>query len=344
MMTTAAPLPRPTDLVQYGLSDGFSSEPHANSAFGPDISRDMPYSVTRRLEVTRQSLRRVLIPALLSAMIPVVAAAQAPPPGEPAQPPSLQRVVRWQLGGSVNEPGLQNTLEVSWSRPLSRSSHPLLADAHLSAGLVSVTTPAQARLGGWIECSPLSILDIRAGIEPSVYFGTFNSVLSFAAYSDPYDRATREARDDQTSATGSRAYVAPALKLKAGRLVARIGAEFERWSSSAKGPLFYEPTRDTLLKTGGDYLMTLTTVVMYQHDYQSAGLLSGGIIHEMTHVFDAPANRSQRLGLIGIREFGSPRVLLPHFRVTAVVWRHLEDPSKRNQWGGVLAIGFRTGK
>ena len=294
--------------------------------------------------MTRQTLRPVLLPALLYAMIPLVAAAQAPPSGEPAQLSSSQRVVRGQLGASVNNPGLQNTLEVSWTRPLSRSNHPLLADAHLSAGLVSVTTPTVARLGGWVEYSPLSILDIRAGVEPSAYFGTFNSLLSFAAYADPYDRETRDARDDPKSGTGSRAYVEPALKLKIGRIVARAGAEFERWSTNATGPLFYEPTRDALLKTDGDYLVTTSAVAMYQHDYQSGGMLSGGIIHNMTHVFDAPDNRSQRLGLIGVREFSSPHFRLPHLRVTAVVWRYLEDPSLRNQWGGALAIGFRTGK
>jgi hypothetical protein len=257
---------------------------------------------------------------------------------------SSQGDVRGQLGASVNKPGLQNTLEVSWSRPLSRSNHPLLADAHLSAGLVSVTTPALARLGGWVEYSPLSILDIRAGVEPSAYFGKFNSLLSFGAYSDPYDQETRDARDDLKPGTGSRTYVAPALKLRKGRLVARAGAEFERWSSNATGPFFYEPTRDALLKAAGDYLMTTSTVAMYQHDYQSGGLLSGGIIHNVTHVFDAPDNRSQRLGLIGAREFSSPHFRVPHLRMTAVVWRYLEDPSKRDQWGGALAFSFRTGK
>jgi hypothetical protein len=64
----------------------------------------------------------------------------------------------------------------------------------------------------------------------------------------------------------------------------------------------------------------------------------------MTDTFDAPANRSQRLGLIGIHEFGSPRFHLPHLSVTGVVWRYLEDPSKLNQWGSALAIGFRTGQ
>jgi len=283
---------------------------------------------------------------LLCAMIPVAAAAQVPPASEPAQPPAgFQRTVSDQLAGSVNEPGLQNTLNMFWTRPLSRSGNPLLADAHLSLGLVSVLTPAAARLGGWIEFSPLSIVDIRAGVEPGVYFGTFNSVLSFATYSDPFDRETREARTDTKSATGSRAYVEPALKMRAGPFVARVGAEFERWSSSTAGPFFYEPTRDTLLKATGDYLMTLTSVAMYQQASASGNLMGAGVIHNSTRVFDAPSgNRSERIGLVGFHEFGSPRFRLPHLRATVLVWRYLKDPSKRDQWGAALAIGFRTGK
>ena len=295
--------------------------------------------------MTRQALRPIILATLLCALIPVVAAAQAPPPNEPAQPLTVQHLVRDQLAGSVNEPGLQNTLEVSWTRPLSGSNNPLLVDAHLSAGLVSITTPSAARLGGWIEYSPLSILDVRAGVEPGVYFGAFSSLLSFGAYSDPYDRETRDARKDLKSGTGSRSFVEPALKLRAGSVVARVGAEFERWSSSAAGPFFYEPTRDTLLKAKGDYLMTLTSVAMYQQEGASGGLLGAGVIHNLTRVFDAPAgNRSERIGLIGFREFGSPIFGAPHLRVTAVVWRYMEDPSKRDQFGAVLMIGFRNGK
>jgi hypothetical protein len=310
---------------------------------------DIMLTTTASRHAARQprSASKVGIVALLCAVLPTATAAQGPPSGEalpPAQPSGVQRVVSGQLGAAVNEPGLRNTLDVSWIRPLSSSSSPLLADAHLAVGLVSITTPSLARLGGWVEYSPLSILDIRAGIEPTAYFGTFHSLLSFGAYTDPYDRETREARDDETSGTGSRAFVAPTLKVRAGNVVAKAGAEFERWSSSAAGPYFYEPIRDTLLKCDGDYLMTMTAVAMYQHDYASGGLLSGGVIYDMTDVFDAPQNRSQRLGLIGVHEFGAPRFRLPHFRVTAVVWRYLEDPSKRNQWGAALAFGFRTGK
>ena len=91
------------------------------------------------------------------------------------------------------------------------------------------------------QYSPLSILDIRAGVEPAVYFGTFNSLLSFGAYTDPYDRETRNAREDATSGTGSRAYVAPALKMKFGKLVASAGAGFERWATNAKGRSLTSP-------------------------------------------------------------------------------------------------------
>ena len=91
------------------------------------------------------------------------------------------------------------------------------------------------------------------------------------------------------------------------------------------------------------YLVTTSAVAIYQHDYRSGGLLSGGIIHSMINVFDAPDNHSQRLGRIGIREFSSPPTRMPHLRVTAVGWRYQEDPSVHNQWGGALAIGFRTG-
>lgn len=295
--------------------------------------------------MTGQLLRCVTLSALLYALIPTVALAQAPASSDPAQPSGVQRVVRDQLAGSINEPGLQNTLELFWTRPLYRSTAPVLADAHFSVGLVSVLTPAAARLGGWVEYSPLSILDIRAGVEPGVYFGTFNSVLSFASYADPFDRETREARTDTKSATGSRAYVEPAVKMKVGPFVARVGAEFERWSSSANGPLFYEPTRDTLLKANGDYVMTLTSVAMYQRPGASGDLTGGGVIHNMTRVFDAPrGNRSERIGVIGFHEFGSPRLRLPHLRVTALVWRYLEDPSKRHQWGAAVAFAFRTGK
>jgi hypothetical protein len=274
-----------------------------------------------------------------SVIVPAPASAQTPPGPEAG---GTVREVRGQLGASVNNLGLQNTLDVSWTRPLTTSTHPLLANAHVSAGVVSVTTPALGRLGGWIECAPVSVLTVRAGTEPAAYFGTFNALKSFGAYAEPFDNESKDAKERQTG-TGMRSYLTPSVQGRAGPVVARVSADFEHWRSSAAGPLFYEPTRDTLLKSRGDWLLNSTSVVMCQRDDRDRGFLAAGLIHNLTRVFDAPGNQVQRLGVLAIREFGTPRLRIPHLRLTATVWRYLDDPSKQGQWGAAAAIGFRTG-
>lgn len=253
----------------------------------------------------------------------------------------VRREVTGQLGASINNAGLQNTLGVSWTRGLFSSDHPLLKDAHMAVGITNAVTPAQARLGGWVEFSPASILDLRAGFEPTAYFGTFNSLQSFDSYADPFDKDARDLRGAARAGTGMRTYVGGTLKLKAGPFVAATSSDLEAWRSSASGPMFYEPTRDTLLKSGGDALMNSTSVLMYQRQLGS-GTASAGIIHNLTDVFDAPAgNRIQKLGVIGVREFSGRRFHLPNARFTAVVSKYLEDPSKKGQWTAAMAIGFR---
>lgn len=258
-----------------------------------------------------------------------------------AAPEGARREVSGQLGASINNAGLQNTVGISWTWPLSSSDHPLLKDAHISTGISNALTPAQTRLGGWLEVSPLSILDVRAGVDPSAYFGTFNSLQSFDSYDQPFDKEARDARGGARAGTGTRTYVAPTLKLKAGPIVAAATSEFEWWRSNARGLMFYEPTRDTLLKSDGDRLVTTTSVVMYQRPMTS-GTLSAGLIYHFMNVFDAPENRIRKLGVIGVREFAGRRFHLPNARLTMVVAKYLEDPSKEGQWTAAMAVGFRT--
>jgi hypothetical protein len=251
-----------------------------------------------------------------------------------------RREVREQLGASVNNMGLQNTVEVGWTWPLTDSTNPLLSDAHISAGVTHALTPAQTRLGGWVEYAPLSILSVRAGVDSTAYFGTFKSLMSFDSYTDPFSKKDRDARGGAKAGMAARAYVSPTVKMKAGPLVAMSSADFEWWRSTASGALFYEPTRDTLLKSGGDRLVNATTVAMYQRGSDSGGTLSVGAIHALTYVFDAPDNRIQKLGVIAVREFQSAHFHVPHPRVTLVVARYLDDPSKQHQWTAAMAIGF----
>src|SRR6266849_4781932 len=156
---------------------------------------------------------------------------------EPLTAPRPRRELREQIGASVNNLGLQNSLDLSWRWPLSSSSNPLLSDAHLTLGLSHALSPSYTRLGAWAEFSPLSVLDLRVGIEPGVYFGTFNSLMSFNSYSDPFSNDARDKRGGGAFGTAGRLYASPTLKMKAGPVVAAASADFEWWKSDAAGPL-----------------------------------------------------------------------------------------------------------
>ncbi|OFW04875.1 MAG: hypothetical protein A3H96_10730 [Acidobacteria bacterium RIFCSPLOWO2_02_FULL_67_36] len=284
-----------------------------------------------------RGIRALVLGILVADVSSAPVAAQSPDSVGPAAP---RREVREQLGASVNNMGLQNSVEIGWTWPLSASRHPLLSDAHISAGVTHALTPAQTRLGGWLEYAPLSILSVRAGVDPTAYFGTFRSLMSFDSYTDPFSKKDRDARGGSRAGTGARVYVSPAVKVKAGPLVAMSSADFEWWQSSASGALFYEPTRDTLLKSRGDRLVNTTTVALFQRGSGSGGTFSIGGIHTLTHVLDAPDNRIQKLGAIAVREFRSSHFRVPRPRVTLVVARYLNDPSKQHQWSAAMAIGF----
>ncbi|HUF25243.1 MAG TPA: hypothetical protein VMN81_14010 [Vicinamibacterales bacterium] len=261
---------------------------------------------------------------------PVSSAAQQAEPG---------RSITGQAGASINNPGVQTTLEVSWLRPLSSSTHPLLSGAHVAAGAIHTLTPAQTRVGGWVQYAPLSIVEIRAGVDPSVYFGTFNSLQGFDGYDEAFDSDARKGRAGAEPGFGLRTYVAPTLKMRAGPFVASAGAELEWWRASAEREFFYEPTRDTLLKSGGDRIIRTTAVVMYRRALDS-GSLAIGPIHTTSRVPDARHNDVRKAGVLAVREYDGRRFGLPRPKLTLMAGRYLADPSKDGQWTAAVAIGF----
>ena len=258
----------------------------------------------------------------------------------PAAPFGAHREVRGQVGAAVNNTGLQNTFEVLWTRPTSRSSHPLLSGAHIATGLTQTLTPTQAKFGGWFEYSPLSILDLRAGVDPSAYFGTFDSLMGLRSYYEPFDPDSRKAHGGAKAGMAARVYLSPTLKWKAGPIVGSSSADLEWWRSNADATYFYEPTRDTVLRSNGDRMLMTTNVLMYQWAATSSSL-SIGALHTLAQVPDAPNNHIQKLGAIAIKEFSTNHFGLPKPRVTVVVARYLEDPFKKDQWTAAIAVGYR---
>jgi hypothetical protein len=264
---------------------------------------------------------------------------------QPQAPPPTGAWVRnssGQLGASVNNLGLQQLFDVSWRRALTQSANPLLSEAHVSFGGTAAVTPAHVRGGGWMEVVPLSVLTIRAGAEPAYYFGTFDSLMSFASRSTPFDNDTRKARSDEISGTATRVYLTPSVQFRAGPIVGRTSLDLERWTSSAPGPFFYEATRDTLLNVDGDRLTTVTTAVLYERQVGDGQWRTGGM-HSLLRVngwSGASLNQIHRLGAVVIREWEGRLLGVPKPSLTLAMARYLDDPSKRHEWTGAMAIGF----
>jgi hypothetical protein len=279
-------------------------------------------------------------PAVALMAIALVPAAYA----ETLEAPDFTRKLQTSLGASMNPLGVQNAWELSWSRPLSGSSHPLLADAHVSLGLSSRLTPAYGRAGAWVEVAPLSILEVRVGAEPVGYFGTFHSLQPFDSYDDAFDEDARKARPGAEAGLAARVYVAPALKAKAGRLLFRSRAELEWWKASAPGPFFYEPFRDTLLRSSGDGLIATETLLLWSmwDDGQKKLLL--GPVHDLTLVPDARQNRRQDVGLMGVWGLGPHKLGLQDPVVYVKLVRYIEEPNRDGQLGAQVAVGFALKK
>ena len=289
-------------------------------------------------------MRRSRVPGILAmlAMVPSALLAQ-----EAAGSGARRAEVHESLGTAINPLGLQNALDVTWRWPLSRSRRPLLADAHVSAGLADRLSPAYDRLGAFLEVAPLSVLDVRLGLEPVFYFGTFSSMLGFPGYDAPFDDAARDvlrAHGGPVPGFAGRAYVAPTAQVRVGRLIARAHADFEWWRAKRPGAaFFYEPTRDTLLDARGDSMVSAETVVGYVLRDRPGHKVLVGPVHTLTRVWAAPRNEKQDLGLLAMVGLGVKRLGAAEPTLFAKVFYVLEDRYRRGQVGAQLALGFDLG-
>ncbi|HEX6738979.1 MAG TPA: hypothetical protein VF310_11940 [Vicinamibacteria bacterium] len=264
---------------------------------------------------------------------------------EAASPGPFTRSVRATASGSLNPLGVQGGLEAAWTRPLFSSRHPLLADAHVAFGAGGRATPAYARGGAWVELAPLSVFELRAGLEPVGYFGTFHSLLPFTSYRDPFDDETRNARAGSRRGAALRAYASPTVKARLGRLMLRSRADVEWWRAHAPGSYFYEPYRDTLLQASGDTLLAGESVALWAVRNEGSRKLLLGAVHDFTRVAGAPRrNRRQDAGLLAVWGLGPRRLGLGEPVVFAKVVRYLDDPNREGQLAAQVALGFSVGK
>jgi hypothetical protein len=257
-----------------------------------------------------------------------------------APAPATSRQVIDTVGASVNTPGLQNALTVAWSRRLGTSDAPLKKDAHLTFGVSQLLAPSYARIAPWVEYAPLSILDVRCGIEPSVYFPTYGTFAPFTSYDQDYSWDTVSEMEG-SSALAVRLYVKPRVRVRVGPIVAFVQGEVERWQTNADAALIYEPWRDTLIRAAGATLVSETDALMVEHAV-SGGKWSVGVTHDILSNVDSSATRIERAGVLVIREFAGKRFGLRAPTFVASAAYYLNDPSKEGTVYAWMALSFRV--
>jgi hypothetical protein len=230
------------------------------------------------------------------------------------------------FGGSGNPLGLQARLGAEWRWGLTDSHSPLVRDAHVALGVTNVLSPSYDRLEAHLELSPLAILDLRARADYVVFFGTFGNLTSFPSYDADFgDDARDERRDEARAADGFRFQLAPTLKGHVGRVSIRLRAELERWQIDGIEPYFYEPSRGTLLRAGGDSLVAGSAVLLVD---LGGRRFQAGLQYDLVDVLDAPQNRIQRLGPLLRAHLGERRLGLRQPILVAGVFHYLEAPNR----------------
>ncbi len=286
----------------------------------------------------RLCLIRTLLPALMLWPAPAVAQEQAPAVSPPAVPAPITTELRTQLGLSVNNLGLQQSLEWSRRRLLKPQAGPLLSDAHVSFGLSTSVSPAYLRAGVWGEFAPLSIFSLRVGIEPAQFFGTFDSLMGFDRQDEPFDTDARKARGGAKAGRVLRLYATPTLGIRTGHILAGVSGDLERWSSSSDGAFFYEPVRDTLLEAEGTGLVSSRAIVIYEHLTSAGTTLGLGGIHTFQRVDGRSLNQVQRLGVLAMLHSDGRLLRLTQPTVNVIIANYLDDPSKKGGWTAILTV------
>ena len=249
----------------------------------------------------------------------------------PAAPEESTRVT---FGASLNELGVRTSLDRSRRWDLSESDHPLLNQTHFTLGASGYLSPSYSRLQAWAVLAPVSVLEIRGGLEPAFYFGTFTSLIGFESYDDDFSS------DERQSGFGMRAHVGPRLQFAVGRFAVRSSLSYEYWRFESIAPYVYEPTRDTLLLTEGDTVLHLDSIALLN---LAEGRTRLGVRHQFIRVSNAPQNDISRVGPVLMWKSAGRWLGLNKPRVFANVFYYLNDRSKQDGFGAILAISLALG-
>lgn len=178
----------------------------------------------------------------------------------------------------LNPVGLEDQIRFGVQHRLSEEGDgPLKRDSFLFAGIAPRINPAFLKIGPSVEIQPLSVLNLRMGLEYVQMFGTFGFLQSYASATDEYDDkrlaacSTRSALDKcryqgadgtevvgasdvrSSAAAGLHLMIEPTLQLRFGPVALRNKLAIEYWSMGTRpgDRAFYDVTLDTLVPKRG---------------------------------------------------------------------------------------------
>jgi hypothetical protein len=278
--------------------------------------------------------------ALLGGLVALLASSGLAQTGRPSRP--WERRFENTFALVFNPLGIQDAFEVSWTRRLNDRAELLHKDAHVAVGAASRLTPAFERLGAWFEYSPLSVIDLRVGVEPVYYFGTYKAFLRFDRAGARFDDEVIDARvDEAASGFAGRLYVSPTLKARLGSTVARVRSEISFWRAQDQGePFFYEPAWDTLIEASGSRVVTVEALALREFQRSGGDTVLIGPVYDLTSVRGAAVNRKQDIGLLAVwsRSGSFHGVKNPAVAVKLIYF--LEDPWRRHEPAAQIALVF----
>lgn len=199
----------------------------------------------------------------------------------------------------LNPVGLEDQIRFGLQHRLSEESDgPLKRDSFLFAGIAPRVNPAFIKLGPSVEIQPLSIFNLRVGVEYVQLFGTFGFLQSYSSATDEYDDkriatcSTRSALDQcryqgadgtevvgasdvrNSAAAGLHLMIEPTLQLKLGPVALRNKLAIEYWSMGTRlgDRTFYDVTLDTLVPKRGWVIANDLDAVFVTRFRLSAGL------------------------------------------------------------------------
>lgn len=156
---------------------------------------------------------------------------------------------------------------------LEEEGNPLREGTGLSTTADIRVNPAYVKGGATAVFSPLAILDVRAGAGYIQYFGNFQTIIGYPTADTNYgtnEELAAYVADTQNQGPGGGWYALGGLtlKAKAGPIVVLLDGAINHWNieSDVEGDWFFEREQEVMLQFGGDQVLSLNGVLLYELD------------------------------------------------------------------------------